>query len=138
MITRGMNHRAVFIPLFLAAMITLVVQQPYAYSQVSCKIVNMRFDHPRTVHPDELIHTVSIVTASCFFYSSVILDLVDSRTGAILSRVIWPYDPLANPVSSPLINYAIAPNTIGYWSLSILANFAGSSPGIQFTILVES
>jgi len=129
--------RRIVISLIILALI-VIVQQPPVFSQVSCGVVNLRFQHTDAAHPNELIHTVSIVTASCFFYSTVIVDLVDSRTSKILSRVIWPYAPLANPVSPPLINQAFAPNQLGYWALTLLVNFAGSTSGVQFTILIET
>jgi hypothetical protein len=132
-----MNYRAVIPPLLIVTII-MIVQEPYVYSQVACGVVNFRFQHPSTAHPGEMIRTVSIVTASCYFYSSVIVDLVDSRSNMILSRVVWPYAPHANPVSPPLINHAIARDQLGYWPLSIVAYFAGGSSGIQFSILVKT
>lgn len=127
-----------FISILLITTIFVAMLQPYAFAQVSsCGVVNIRFHHPETSHPGELIQAVSVVTASCFYYSTVIVDLVDSRSNNILSRASWPYDPLGNPVSPPLVNHAITQNQLGYWALLIRTNFAGSSTGIQFTILVE-
>lgn len=127
-----------FISILLITTIIVAILQPYAFAQVSsCGVVNIRFHHPETSHQGKLIQTVSVVTASCFFYSTVIVDLVDSRSNNLLSRASWPYDPLGNPVSPPLVNHAITQNQLGYWALLIRTNFAGSSTGIQFTILVE-
>src|SRR5208337_2558734 len=129
--------RREFIPILLITIILVGLQQPHAFAQVYCGVVNLRLHHPDTSHPDEPIQITSIVTASCFFYSTVIVDLVDSRSNKLLSTISWPYDPLGNPVSPPLVNGAITRSQLGYWALSIQAYFAGSSTGIQFTILVE-
>ena len=126
-----------FIPILLITLTFLVLQQPHAFAQVYCGVVNLRLHHPDTSHPGEPIQVTSIITASCFFYSTVIVDLVDSRSNKLLSTITWPYNPLGNPVSPPLVNGAITRNQLGYWALSIQVYFAGSSTGIQFTILVE-
>ena len=131
-----MIHGKLILLLMITA-VTAAMQLPVAIAQTSCGVVNLRFHRPDTAHAGEMIKTVSIVTANCFFYSTVILDLVDSRSNMILSRVYWPFDPLSHQVSPPLDNYAIAPNQVGYWALSILVHFAGSTTGIQFTILVD-
>jgi len=104
---------------------------------MACKVVNLKFHHPETVRPGETIQTTSLITASCFHYDTIIVDLVDSRNNAILSRVSWFFDPLGNPVTPPLVNYAVAPTQLGYWALAILVYFAGSSTGLQFTVLVH-
>jgi hypothetical protein len=115
----------------------MIATQPHVVAQLSCNIVNLRFQHPMTADVGEMIQTTSIVTASCFHYATVILDLVDSGSNKILSRVEWWYNPLISPVSPVLVNYAHAPNLLGYWALSIHAYFAGSSTGLQFTIFIE-
>jgi len=125
------------IHLFLIVAIIAAMQPPFTLAQTSCKVVNLRFQHPVTTHVGEIVKTSSMVTASCYHYDTVILDLVDSRSNMILSRVYWSFNPLSNPVSPLLVNSAIAQNRLGYWALSIQVYFAGSSTGIQFTILVE-
>lgn len=117
--------------------IVLLAMQPRAFAQVYCGVVNLRFHHPDSSHPDEPIQITSIVTASCFFYSTVMIDLVDSRSHRTLSTATWLYNPLGDPVSPPLVNHAITENQLGYWALSLQVHFAGSTTGIQFTILVE-
>jgi len=123
--------------ILLFTIMILAMLQPQVFAQVSCGVVNIRLHHPDTSHPGEPIQVISVVTASCFFSSHVILDLVDSQSNKLLSRTSWFYEPLGNPVSPPLVNGAITRNQSGYWPLSIQTNFAGSSTGIQFTILVE-
>jgi len=130
-----MNPRRFIIALLVA--IIMLTMQPSGFAQMACRVVNLRFHHPDVTHPGEMIETTSIVTASCFHYDTVILDLVDSKSNAILSRASWFFDPLGNPVSPPLVNFAGAPTQLGYWALAILVYFAGSSTGIQFTILIQ-
>jgi hypothetical protein len=130
-----MNRR--FFTLLLVTTTMIIATQPHVVAQLSCHVVNLRFQHPATARAGEMIQTSSIVTASCFHYATVILDLVDSGSNKILSRVQWWYDPLMSPVSPVLVNYARAPNLLGYWALSIHAYFAGSSTGLQFTIFIE-
>jgi len=124
--------------LLIILVLFVIVQQPSVFSQVSCGVANLRFQHPDTTHPNELIRTVSIVTASCFFSSMVIVDLIDSRTSRILSRAIWLYVPLGNAESPSLINQAFAPDQLGFWPLTLLVSFAGSTSGVQFTILIKN
>ena len=112
--------------------------QSYVVAQTSCGVVNLRFRHPDIARVGEVIRTTSIVTASCFFNSLVIVDLIDSRSNTMLSRVIWPFNAEATPVSPVLANYARAPSILGYWALSLYVHFAGSSTGLQFSILIES
>jgi len=130
-----MNHRGFIIVLLVT--ITMLAMQPSGFAQMACRVVNLKFHHPDVTHPGEMLETTSIVTASCFHYDTVILDLVDSKTNAILSRASWFFDPRSNPVSPPLINFAGAPTQLGYWSLAILVYFAGSSTGMQFTVLIQ-
>ena len=130
-----MNHRGFLILLF--TILAIITTQSYVVAQSACGVVNLRFQHPDTAHAGEIIRTTSRVTASCFFDSLIILDLVDSRSNTILSRVIWPFNAEATPLSPVLVNYAIAPSVLGYWPLSLFVHFAGSSTGIQFTIRIE-
>jgi hypothetical protein len=129
-------NRGAFISILLVITVIVGLQLPHALGD-SCGVVNIRYHPPETSHPGEPIQMVSVVTASCYYYSTVIVNLVDSRSSRVLSTVSWPYDPLGNPVSPPLVNHAMTPNQLGYWALSLQTNFAGSSTNIQFTILVE-
>ena len=128
--------RSEFIVILLLT-VTLLAMQPHAFGQMACRVVNLKFHHPETTRPGEIIQTTSIIIASCYHYDTIIVDLVDSRSNVILSRVSWFFDPLGNPVTPPLVNYAAAPAQLGYWALAILVYFAGSSTGLQFTILVQ-
>lgn len=130
-----MNHIG-FVVLLLVA-ITMLTMQPSGFAQTACRVVNLKFHHPDVTHPGEMIETTSIVTASCFHFDTIILDLVDSKSNAIISRASWFFDPRGNTVSPPLINFAGAPTQLGYWALAIFVYFAGSSTGIQFTILIQ-
>ena len=130
-----MDHREFIVILVLT--VTLLAIEPHAFAQMACRVVNLKFHHPETTRLANIIETTSIITASCYHYDTIIVDLVDSRTNAILSRVTWFFDPLGNPVTLPLVNYAVAPTQLGYWALAILVYFAGSSTGLQFTVLVQ-
>ena len=130
-------NRTNFIPLLIILTTIVSMQPPFASAQTMCRVVNVRFHPPETAHPGEVIQIGAIVTASCFYYSSVIVDLVDSRSGMILTRTFWPYAPLSNPVSPLLVNNLLVRDQLGYWPLTLLVYFAGSSTGIQFTIFVE-
>ncbi|HUK51212.1 MAG TPA: zinc ribbon domain-containing protein [Terriglobales bacterium] len=112
---------------------------------VPCEIVNLSVRHPDSVPAGQTLQVSVLITSSCDASVTYTLrvDLVDQRTGNVLSSVKMPYYPTAPGFIQPINNTATAPSTLGSWVLQdqvyIINNLNGQVAGssqLQFVVNV--
>lgn len=105
--------------LILGIVILLSIPNPAHSQYIPCNIVNLVVTHPDSVSEGQTLQVMTSFTGSCdpsaFYYVRV--DLVDQRSGTVLSSVKLPYYPTTSGVMNPINNTATAPMSIGPWVL---------------------
>ena len=112
---------------------------------VPCEIVNLSIKHPDSVPAGQVLQVSAVITSSCDASVTYTLrvDLVDQRSGKVLSSVRMPYYPTAPGFIQPINNTATAPSSLGSWVLQdqvyIINNLNGQVAGsseLQFVVNV--
>jgi hypothetical protein len=105
--------------LILGAVVLLSIPSAVRSQFIPCNIVNVSVTHPDSVPEGQALQVMTSITSSCDPSAFYVLrvDLVDQRSGTVLSSVKLPYYPTASSVSGPINNTATAPSSIGPWVL---------------------
>ena len=116
---------------------------PRVEAQV-CNFTNVRTQYPTVLHATATFQLLVQLTAGCDYYGRIVLriDLANERTNQILSTARWTWfrNYGSTVAVSPWLQLeATAPNTAGYWSLTLHAynlDGEGSTSIIPFQIQV--
>jgi hypothetical protein len=112
--------------LLLMVLLSTFAAIPHVEAAV-CNFNNVGMKYPTVLHATETFQVLVRLTAGCDYYGGFVLrvDLVDERTNQIISTTRWTwfryYDSTVVVVSPWLQLKATAPNTAGYWPLTVYA-----------------
>lgn len=109
--------------LLLAVLLFVTVPSTAQAQYIPCTIANLVVIRPDSVPAGQTLTTSTSMTASCDNSAPYTLrvDLVDQRTGTVLSSVKLPFYATNSGVTKPINNTATAPSSTGPWVLQIQA-----------------
>jgi len=116
-----MNGNYHTVPLLLLIGIVMFYSTPAGYSQSSgCYFTAMNLYGPPSVQEGQKleVHILFSVTCTGLGNYTIRADLVDGRTGQILSSNRTTY-AILGPFAAVLTNQVVAPMTVGWWSLQL-------------------